>query len=153
MAPVLVQGESGTGKELVASALHANSHRASGPWVAVNCSAIPENLLESNFLAQKKGAYTGSVPRTVKGSFRPQKGGTLFLDEIGDLPLAMQSKLLRAIQERCVRPVGSNQEEPVDVRIISATHKDLPVEVAGRSFSAGSLLPAQRDRHRDPAPA
>lgn len=132
MAPVLVRGESGTGKELVASALHANSHRAAGPWVAVNCSAIPENLLEAEFFGAKKGAYTGST-HDREGFFQAAKGGTLFLDEIGDLPLAMQSKLLRAIQERCVRPLGSSQEEPVDVRIISATHKDLPAEVqAGR---------------------
>ena len=133
MAPVLVHGESGTGKELVANALHANSHRATGPWVAVNCSAIPENLLESEFFGAKKGAYTGST-HDRDGFFQAAKGGTLFLDEIGDLPLAMQSKLLRAIQERCVRPVGSNQEEPVDVRIISATHKDLPAEVAAGRF-------------------
>lgn len=133
MAPVLVQGESGTGKELVASALHANSHRAAGPWVAVNCSAIPENLLESEFFGAKKGAYTGSS-HDREGFFQAAKGGTLFLDEIGDLPLAMQSKLLRAIQERCVRAVGSNQEEPVDVRIISATHKNLPAEVAAGRF-------------------
>jgi two-component system response regulator PilR (NtrC family) len=132
MAPVLIQGESGTGKELVACALHATSHRAGGPWIAVNCSAIPENLLETEFFGAKKGAYTGSV-QDREGFFQAAKGGTLFLDEIGDLPLAMQSKLLRAIQERCVRPVGSNQEDPVDVRIVSATHKDLPGEVqAGR---------------------
>jgi two-component system response regulator PilR (NtrC family) len=133
MAPVLIRGESGTGKELVASALHATSHRAAGPWVAVNCSAIPENLLESEFFGAKKGAYTGSV-QDREGFFQAAKGGTLFLDEIGDLPLAMQSKLLRAIQERCVRPVGSNQEEAVDVRIVSAPHKDLPTEVAAGRF-------------------
>lgn len=133
MAPVLIRGESGTGKELVASALHATSHRAGGPWVAVNCSAIPENLLETEFFGAKKGAYTGSV-QDREGFFQAAKGGTLFLDEIGDLPLAMQSKLLRAIQERCVRPVGSNQEETVDVRIVSATHKDLPAEVAAGRF-------------------
>jgi two-component system response regulator PilR (NtrC family) len=133
MAPVLIQGESGTGKELVACALHATSHRAAGPWVAVNCSAIPENLLETEFFGAKKGAYTGSV-HDREGFFQAAKGGTLFLDEIGDLPLAMQSKLLRAIQERCVRPVGSNQEEPVDVRFVSATHKDLPAEVVAGRF-------------------
>ncbi|MES2951623.1 MAG: sigma-54 dependent transcriptional regulator [Pseudomonadota bacterium] len=133
MAPVLIQGESGTGKELVACALHATSHRAAGPWVAVNCSAIPENLLETEFFGAKKGAYTGSV-QDRDGFFQAAKGGTLFLDEIGDLPLAMQSKLLRAIQERCVRPVGSNQEESIDVRIVSATHKDLPGEVAAGRF-------------------
>ena len=133
MAPVLIRGESGTGKELVACALHANSHRSSGPLVAVNCSAIPENLLESEFFGAKKGAYTGSV-QDREGFFQAAKGGTLFLDEIGDLPLAMQSKLLRAIQERCVRPVGSTQEVPVDVRIVSATHRDLPGEVLTGRF-------------------
>jgi len=133
MAPVLVRGESGTGKELVACALHANSHRSTGPWVAVNCSAIPESLLEAEFFGAKKGAYTGST-QDREGFFQAAKGGTLFLDEIGDLPLAMQSKLLRAIQERCVRPIGSNQEEPVDVRIISATHKDLPSEILTGKF-------------------
>lgn len=133
MAPVLVHGESGTGKELVASALHANSHRARGPWVAVNCSAIPESLLEAEFFGAKKGSYTDAT-QDRNGFFQAAKGGTLFLDEIGDLPLAMQSKLLRAIQERCVRPLGSNQEEPVDVRIISATHKNLPLEVQQGRF-------------------
>lgn len=132
MAPVLVRGESGTGKELAARALHANSHRFAGPLVAVNCSAIPDNLLEAEFFGARKGAYTGST-HDRDGFFQSAKGGTLFLDEIGDLPLAMQSKLLRAIQERCVRAIGSNVEEPVDVRIISATHKDLAEEiVAGR---------------------
>ncbi|MCF8168404.1 MAG: sigma-54 dependent transcriptional regulator [Rhodoferax sp.] len=133
MAPVLVRGESGTGKELVARALHANSHRASGPLVAVNCSAIPESLLETEFFGAKKGAYTGST-HDREGFFQAARGGTLFLDEIGDLPLAMQSKLLRAIQERCVRAIGSNQEEQVDVRIISATHKDLAEEIQGGRF-------------------
>jgi two-component system response regulator PilR (NtrC family) len=132
MAPVLVCGESGTGKELAATALHANSHRAGGPFIAVNCSAIPETLLEAEFFGVKKGAYTGAT-QDRDGFFQAARGGTLFLDEIGDLPLAMQSKLLRAIQERCVRPVGAPQEEPVDVRIISATHKNLADEVqAGR---------------------
>ncbi len=128
MAPVLVTGESGTGKELVAYAIHANSHRAKGPWVAVNCSAIPEALLEAEFFGAKKGAYTGAqVDR--EGFFQAASGGTLFLDEIGDLPLAMQSKLLRAIQERRVRPLGSTQEDAVDVRIVSATHKNLAEDV------------------------
>ncbi len=132
MAPVLVTGESGTGKELVANAIHANSHRAGAALVAVNCSAIPENLLETEFFGSKKGAYTGST-QDRDGFFQAARGGTLLLDEIGDLPLAMQSKLLRAIQERCIRPIGSPHEEPVDVRIISATHKDLAAEVqAGR---------------------
>jgi two-component system, NtrC family, response regulator PilR len=132
MAPVLVRGESGTGKELVAAAVHANSHRAQGPWIPVNCSAIPENLLEAEFFGARKGAYTGATQDRV-GFFQAAHGGTLFLDEIGDLPLAMQSKLLRAIQERSVRPLGAHQEELVDVRIVSATHKDLAAEVhAGR---------------------
>jgi two-component system response regulator PilR (NtrC family) len=133
MAPVMVRGESGTGKELVANALHANSHRKDGPWVAVNCGAIPENLLEAEFFGAKKGAYTGAS-QDREGFFQAAHGGTLFLDEIGDLPLAMQAKLLRAIQERCVRPLGGNQEESVDVRIVSATHKDLVAEVAAGRF-------------------
>jgi two-component system response regulator PilR (NtrC family) len=133
MAPVLIRGESGTGKELAARALHANSHRAQGPWVAVNCSAIPEALLEAEFFGARKGAYTGAAQDRA-GFFQAAHGGTLFLDEIGDLPLAMQSKLLRAIQERKIRPLGSNVEEPVDVRLVSATHKDLAAEVAANTF-------------------
>ena len=133
MAPVLIQGESGTGKELVARAVHDCSHRASGPFVAVNCSAIPENLLEAEFFGARKGAYTGSMQDRV-GYFQAAKGGTLFLDEIGDLPLTMQSKLLRAIQERVVRPLGSSQEDVVDVRIVSASHKELGAEVTSRQF-------------------
>jgi two-component system, NtrC family, response regulator PilR len=133
MAPVLVRGESGTGKELAATALHANSHRSSGAFIAVNCSAIPENLLESEFFGSKKGAFTGAAQDRI-GFFQAASGGTLFLDEIGDLPLAMQSKLLRAIQERSVRPVGAIQEEPVNVRIVSATHKDLGAEVQKGRF-------------------
>ena len=132
MAPVLIRGESGTGKELAARALHANSHRSDGPLVAVNCSAIPENLLEAEFFGAKKGAFTGAT-QDRNGYFQSASGGTLFLDEIGDLPLPMQAKLLRAIQERCVRPVGGAQEEQVNVRIVSATHKNLGAEVqAGR---------------------
>ena len=132
MAPVLIQGESGTGKELVARAVHGCSHRASGPFVAVNCSAIPETLLEAEFFGARKGAYTGSSQDRI-GYFQAANGGTLFLDEIGDLPVAMQSKLLRAIQERVVRSLGSSQEDTVDVRIVSASHKELGSEVdAGR---------------------
>ena len=132
MAPVLVCGESGTGKELVARAIHACSHRSEGPMVPVNCGAIPENLLEAEFFGARKGSYTGATQDRV-GFFQAARGGTLFLDEIGELPLAMQAKLLRAIQERRVRPLGDTQEEPVDVRIVSATHKDLAAEVqAGR---------------------
>lgn len=157
MAPVLVTGESGTGKELVASAIHANSHRTGGAWVAVNCSAIPESLLETEFFGAKKGAYTGST-QDRDGFFQAASGGTLFLDEIGDLPLAMQSKLLRAIQERRIRPIGSTQEEPVDVRIISATHKDLAAEVQAGRFRQDLyyrlnvievVIPPLRERRED----
>jgi two-component system response regulator PilR (NtrC family) len=132
MAPVLVHGESGTGKELVARAVHELSSRSAGPFVAVNCGAIPENLLEAEFFGYRKGAFTGAA-EDREGFFQAAQGGTLFLDEIGDLPLAMQSKLLRVIQERAVRPVGAVAEVPTHVRIVSATHKDLAQEVqAGR---------------------
>ncbi len=133
MAPVLVHGESGTGKELVAKAIHGCSHRSDGPFVAVNCGAIPENLLEAEFFGAKKGSYTGAN-QDREGYFQAAQRGTLFLDEIGDLPLAMQSKLLRAIQERSVRSLGSTTEEAVDVRIVSATHKDLALEVQEGRF-------------------
>ena len=157
MAPVLVRGESGTGKELVARAVHACSQRSEGPFVAVNCGAIPENLLEAEFFGAKKGSYTGSS-QDRDGYFQAARGGTLFLDEIGDLPLAMQSKLLRAIQERSVRSIGSTQEEAVDVRIVSATHKDLHSEVQAGRFRQDLFyrlnvieiaVPALRDRRED----
>ncbi|MDQ3270578.1 MAG: sigma-54 dependent transcriptional regulator, partial [Pseudomonadota bacterium] len=157
MAPVLIQGESGTGKELVARAVHDCSHRAAGPFVAVNCGAIPENLLEAEFFGARKGAYTGST-HDRQGYFQAAKGGTLFLDEIGDLPLAMQSKLLRSIQERVVRPLGSAQEDTVDVRIVSATHKDLGAAVASAHFRQDLYyrlnvieihVPALRERRED----
>lgn len=128
MAPALVYGESGTGKELVARAIHEVSSRAQRPFVAVNCGAIPEQLLEAEFFGHRKGAFTGAA-EDREGFFQAAAGGTLFLDEIGDLPLAMQSKLLRVIQERAVRAVGATQELPTDVRILSATHKDLGSEV------------------------
>jgi two-component system response regulator PilR (NtrC family) len=132
MAPVLVHGESGTGKELVARAIHDCSPRSAGPFVAVNCGAIPEALLEAEFFGYRKGAFTGANEER-EGFFQAAQGGTLFLDEIGDLPLAMQSKLLRVIQERAVRPIGAVAEAPVNVRIVSATHRDLGNEVqAGR---------------------
>ena len=133
MAPVLVLGESGSGKELVARALHRCSHRAGGPFIAVNCGAIPETLLEAEFFGAKKGAYTDSVADR-EGFFQAASGGTLFLDEIGDLPLSMQAKLLRVIQERKVRPLGAAQEIAVDVRIVSATHKNLAEMVQAGSF-------------------
>ncbi|MBL8286718.1 MAG: sigma-54-dependent Fis family transcriptional regulator [Rubrivivax sp.] len=132
MAPVLVAGESGTGKELVARAIHETSPRSSGPFVAVNCGAIPEALLEAEFFGFRKGAFTGAH-EDREGFFQMAQGGTLFLDEIGDLPLAMQSKMLRVIQERAVRQLGAAAEVAVNVRIVSATHKDLGAEVqAGR---------------------
>jgi len=133
MAPVLVSGESGTGKELVARAIHEVSTRGAQPFVPVNCSAIPEQLLEAEFFGYRKGAFTGAADDR-EGFFQAANGGTLFLDEIGDLPLSMQSKLLRAIQERSVRPVGAVAEAPVDVRILSATHKDLAAEVQAGQF-------------------
>lgn len=133
MAPVFIHGESGTGKELVANAVHACSQRASGPFVPVNCGAIPENLIEAEFFGARKGAYTGATTDR-EGVFQAAAGGTLFLDEIGDLPLAMQAKLLRAIQERKVRPLGDTQEIAVDVRIVSATHHDLAANVQAGLF-------------------
>ena len=133
MAPVLVAGESGTGKELVARAIHEVSARGAMPFVPVNCSAIPEQLLEAEFFGYRKGAFTGANDDR-DGFFQAANGGTLFLDEIGDLPLSMQSKLLRAIQERSVRPVGAVTEQPVDVRLLSATHKDLGAEVQAGQF-------------------
>jgi two-component system, NtrC family, response regulator PilR len=133
MAPAIVQGESGTGKELVARAIHDVSARAGQPFIAVNCGAIPEHLLEAEFFGYRKGAFTGAN-EDREGFVQAAQGGTLFLDEIGDLPLAMQSKLLRVIQERSVRPVGAVAETPINVRIVSATHKDLGAEVQGGRF-------------------
>ena len=133
MAPVMVQGESGTGKELVARAIHEVSARAEQPFIAVNCGAIPEHLLEAEFFGYRKGAFTGANEDRL-GFFQAASGGTLFLDEIGDLPLAMQSKLLRAIQERSVRQIGAINEVPVSARIVSATHKDLAHEVQEGRF-------------------
>jgi two-component system response regulator PilR (NtrC family) len=133
MAPVLVQGESGTGKELVARAIHSCSTRADAPFIAVNCGAIPEQLLEAEFFGYRKGSFTGAH-EDRDGFVQAAQGGTLFLDEIGDLPLAMQSKLLRVIQERTVRPVGAVSETPINVRVVSATHKDLAGEVHDGRF-------------------
>jgi len=125
-APVYVSGESGSGKELAARLIHSNSSRRDKAFIAVNCGAIPENLMESEFFGYKKGAFTGAAQDTA-GLFQAANGGTLFLDEVADLPLAMQVKLLRAIQEKKVRTVGGTTEETVDVRIISATHKNLSI--------------------------
>ena len=132
-APVFVNGESGSGKELAARTIHLNGPRGEQPFVAVNCGAIPENLMESEFFGYRKGAFTGAEADR-DGFFQAANGGTLFLDEVADLPLAMQVKLLRAIQEKKVRKVGATQEDPVDVRIISATHKKLAALVESGEF-------------------
>ncbi|MDH5544127.1 MAG: sigma-54 dependent transcriptional regulator [Gammaproteobacteria bacterium] len=123
-APVYISGESGSGKELVARMIHEQGPRGDGPFIAVNCGAIPEQLMESEFFGYKKGSFTGASA-DKDGLFKAATGGTLFLDEVADLPMHMQVKLLRVIQEKSVRPVGSTKEESIDVRILSATHKDL----------------------------
>jgi two-component system response regulator PilR (NtrC family) len=132
-APVYIAGESGVGKELVARTIHAEGGRASGPFVPVNCGAIPAELMESEFFGHKKGSFTGAHA-DKPGLFQAADGGTLFLDEVAELPLPMQVKLLRAIQEKSIRPVGANTEVTVDVRILSATHKDLAALVADGRF-------------------
>ncbi|TFI19651.1 sigma-54 dependent transcriptional regulator, partial [Herbaspirillum sp. 3C11] len=132
-ASILIRGESGTGKELLARAIHRASRRAKAPFIAVNCGAIPEQLLESELFGHVKGAFTGAVEHR-KGLFQAADGGTLFLDEIGDMPLPLQVKLLRVLQERTVRPVGANDSTPVDVRILSATHRNLDAAMADGSF-------------------
>jgi len=132
-APVHISGESGTGKELVAKLIHGSGPRADGPFVPVNCGAIPAELMESEFFGHRKGSFTGAIHDKV-GLLQCAEAGTLFLDEIADLPLAMQVKLLRVIQEKKVRPVGAAQEETVDVRILSATHRNLSQMVSDGEF-------------------
>src|SRR5499427_3799376 len=128
LIPVLVEGESGVGKELIARAIHGSSERRAKPFVAVNCGAIPENLVESTLFGHERGAFTGATERHV-GKFAEASGGTLFLDEVGELPLPAQVKLLRAIQEGEVEPVGARKPVKVDVRIVSATNRDLHADV------------------------
>jgi two-component system response regulator PilR (NtrC family) len=156
-APVHISGESGTGKELVARLIHESGPRADGPFVPVNCGAIPAELMESEFFGHRKGSFTGAVADKV-GLIQSADGGTLFLDEIADLPLPMQVKLLRVIQEKTVRPVGSSEEEPSDARIVSATHKNLGKMVAAGEFREDLYyrinvielpVPALRDRGDD----
>ncbi len=156
-APVFISGESGTGKELVARLIHQRGPRSEGPFIPVNCGAIPAELMESEFFGHTKGSFTGATS-DKEGLFQAADGGTLFLDEVADLPLAMQVKLLRAIQEKSVRPIGSAREIPVDVRILSASHKNL-----GRLVETGAFrqdlyyrinvieipVPALRDRLED----
>jgi two-component system response regulator HydG len=156
-ASVLVSGESGTGKELAARALHERSARRAGPFVAVNCAAIPDTLLESELFGHAKGAFTDARADRA-GLFERAKGGTIFLDEIGDLQLSLQPKLLRALQERVIRPVGADREVAVDVRLIAATNTDLSSAVEKRRFRADLFyrvnvievrLPPLRDRGND----
>ena len=155
--PVLINGESGTGKELVAKALHAESDRADGPFLAVNCAGIPQELLESEFFGHAAGSFTGAK-KARKGLLQEANGGSLLLDEIGEMPMAMQAKLLRALQDGSIRPVGQDTEEQVDVRIIAATHRDLKQKVADGSFredlyyrleTFALSVPPLRDRQED----
>lgn len=158
--PILITGETGTGKELIARAIFQHSKRSNKPFIAVNCASIPENLLESELFGHERGSFTGAVSRRI-GRFEQANGGTLFLDEIGDLPWQTQVKLLRVLQEKCLSRVGSPDSIAIDVRIISATHSDLPAMISNNEFredlffrlnAAQISLPPLRER-RDDIPA
>jgi transcriptional regulator with PAS, ATPase and Fis domain len=130
---VLIEGETGTGKELVARGIHAASPRRAGPFIAVNCAALPESLIEDQLFGHRRGAFTGAT-QDRKGFFEAASGGTVFLDEIGEMPLAMQAKLLRVLQEGAVTPIGDTRAKPIDVRVISATNRELKAEIACERF-------------------
>lgn len=156
-APIYISGESGSGKEVVARSIHYQGARAEGPFIPVNCGAIPAELMESEFFGHKKGAFTGAHQDKI-GLFQAADGGTLFLDEVADLPLDMQVKLLRAIQEKAIRPIGAQAEISINVRILSATHKDLQAEVTSQRFRSDLFyrinvievaVPALRERKED----
>jgi DNA-binding NtrC family response regulator len=159
-ASILLAGESGTGKELIARALHFRSHRQQAPFVPVNCAAIPDNLLESELFGHVKGAFT-DARQSKTGLFQAARGGTLFLDEVGEMPLMLQAKLLRVIEDKRVRPVGATEETPVDVRIVSATNADLEGAISAGKFridlyyrlaTVTLVLPPLRDRPEDIVP-
>jgi DNA-binding NtrC family response regulator len=158
-APVLIRGESGTGKELVAKAIHATSRRAEGPFIAINCAAIPESLLESELFGYERGAFTGANRKKL-GHFQLASGGTLFLDEIGDLPASLQSKLLRVIENHRVTPLGGEKEIRIDIRLITATHRPLEQDIRDGAFREDLYyrinvfpieLPPLRERREDVA--
>ena len=154
---ILITGESGTGKEMVARAIHQKSGRKKMPFIAINCSAIPDQLLESELFGHKKGSFTGASENR-RGLFEDAQGGTVFLDEIGDMPVGLQTKLLRVLQERRIKPVGDNHSKEIDVRIISATHKNIRTLIEDGKFREDLYyricvipiqLPALRERKED----
>ena len=147
---VLIHGENGAGKELVARAIHTRSARREGPFVEVNCAAIPEELIESELFGHERGAFTGAVARH-RGKFETANGGTLFLDEIGDMSLKTQAKVLRALEEQAFERVGGKDTVRVDVRVLAASNQDLEEQIAQGRLPRGPLLPAQRHPHRGPA--
>ena len=151
-ASVLITGETGSGKEILARTLHQLSPRADRPFVAINCSAIPESLMESEIFGHERGAFTGAAERRI-GCFELADGGTLLLDEIGEMPAPTQAKLLRVLEDRKVRRLGSKTETPVDVRVLAATNKDPEQAVAHGALAAGPLFPAERLSHSSAASA